>query len=93
MSFNLLKKRSTLSAICESFPDIWAEVVYAMRAEMAVSLSDVLFRRTGLCTLGNPGTSIIEEAADVMAKELKWKKARRNQEIDKALDVFTIRVE
>jgi glycerol-3-phosphate dehydrogenase len=89
----LAEKKKYASAICESFPDIWAEVVYAIRAEMAVSLSDVLFRRTGLCTLGNPGTSIIEEAADVMAKELKWKKARRNQEIDKALDVFTTRVE
>ena len=89
----LAEKKKYVSAICESFPDIWAEVVYAIRAEMAVSLSDVLFRRTGLCTLGNPGTSIIEEAADVMAKELKWKKAKRNQEIDKALDVFTIRAE
>lgn len=89
----LAEKKKYISAICESFPDIWAEVVYAIRAEMAVSLSDVLFRRTGLCTLGNPGTSIIEEAADMMAKELKWKKARRNQEIDKALDVFTTRVE
>ena len=89
----LAEKKKHVSAICESFPDIWAEVVYAIRAEMAVSLSDVLFRRTGLCTLGNPGTSIIEEVADVMAKELKWKKARKNQEIDKALDVFTIRAE
>ena len=88
----LAEKKKYISAICESFPDIWAEVVYAIRAEMAVSLSDVLFRRTGLCTLGNPGTSIIEEAADMMAKELKWKKARRNQEIDKALDVFTTSV-
>ena len=84
----LAEKKKHVSAICESFPDIWAEVVYAIRAEMAVSLSDVLFRRTGLCTLGNPGTAIIEEVADVMAKELKWKKARKNQEIDKALDVF-----
>jgi glycerol-3-phosphate dehydrogenase len=89
----LAEKKKHVSAICESFPDIWAEVVYAIRAEMAVSLSDVLFRRTGLCTLGNPGTAIIEEVADVMAKELKWKKARKNQEIDKALDVFTIRAE
>ena len=88
----LAEKKKYVSAICESFPDIWAEVVYAIRAEMAVSLTDVLFRRTGLCTLGNPGTSIIEEVADVMANELKWKKARRNQEIDKALDVFTISV-
>ena len=65
-----------------------AEVVYAMRAEMALSLSDVLFRRTGLCTLGNPGDDVIEAVADCMAKNLKWSKARRMAEIDKSMEQF-----
>ena len=65
-----------------------AEVTYAMEKEMAESLSDVLFRRTGLCTLGNPGGDVIEAVAEVMAKTLKWKKARLLSEIDKALAHF-----
>jgi glycerol-3-phosphate dehydrogenase len=86
------EKKKHLGIICEAFMDIWAEVFYAIRCEMAVSLSDVLFRRTGLCTLGNPGTEVIEEVADVMAKELKWKKAMKHAEIEKVLDAFTVRM-
>ncbi len=84
------EKKQHLNAVCGAFPDIWAEVIHAMRHEMAVSLSDVLFRRTGLCTLGNPGTDVMEEVADVMAKELKWKKSVKHREMDKALETFGV---
>ena len=84
-------KKKHLKPICEAYPDIWAEVHHAVRKEMAVSLSDVLFRRTGLCTLGNPGDDVIEEVADVMAKELKWKKHVKQREVEKALETFTYR--
>lgn len=84
------EKKQHLNAVCGAFPDIWAEVIHAMRREMAVSLSDVLFRRTGLCTLGNPGTDVMEEVADVMAKELKWKKSVKHREMDKALETFGV---
>lgn len=81
-------EKKHLRPVCRHLPDIMAEVVYAMEREMAVSLSDVLFRRTGLCTLGNPGEDVIEAVAEVMAKTLKWNKARRLSEIDKALAQF-----
>jgi len=81
-------KKKHLEKVCDKFPEIMAEVIYAMDTEMAVSLSDVLFRRTGLGTLGNPGTEVIEKVADVMAGELKWKKAQKNKEIEQALEVF-----
>jgi len=84
------EKTKHLDAVCDTFPDIWAEVIHAVRSEMAVSLCDVLFRRTGLCTLGNPGTDVLEEVADVMAKELKWKKSVKNSEMEKALDAFRV---
>jgi glycerol-3-phosphate dehydrogenase len=83
--------KKLLKPICRAFPDIRAEILYAVRSEMAVSLSDAVFRRTGLGTLGNPGGEVLEEVADMMARELKWKKAKRNAEIDKALEVFTVR--
>jgi len=82
--------KKALERVCEQFPDIVAEVLYAVQKEMAVSLSDVLFRRTGLCTLGNPGHDVIERVADIMRRELKWKRSDKNREIEKALDVFEL---
>jgi glycerol-3-phosphate dehydrogenase len=87
------EKKKHLERVCDQFPDIKAEILYAIHSEMAMCLTDVIFRRTGLCTLGNPGDDVIERVADMMAKELKWKKARRNAEIEKALDLFTVRAE
>jgi glycerol-3-phosphate dehydrogenase len=85
------EKKRSFRQVCEQFPDIEAQIVYAIRTEMAVSLTDVLFRRTGLCTLGNPGIDVIEKVADMMAGELKWKRARKSAEIEKAMDAFTVR--
>lgn len=86
-------KKKHLLPICGQFPDIGAQILHAIRKEMAVHLDDVLFRRTGLCTLGNPGIETIEKVADTMASELKWKKKRKNEEIDKIMDGFTVRAD
>ncbi|MCD6570058.1 MAG: glycerol-3-phosphate dehydrogenase/oxidase [Deltaproteobacteria bacterium] len=82
------KNKKNKELICERYPDIMAEVIYAVRTEMAMKLSDVIFRRTGVGTLGSPGDNIIEKVADVMAKELNWDKNRKNMEIDHVLDNF-----
>jgi glycerol-3-phosphate dehydrogenase len=81
-------EKKQLKPLCKHLPDIMAEVVYAVEKEMALSLNDVLFRRTGLCTLGNPGGDVIEAVANCMAKALKWNKARRLAEIDRSLAQF-----
>ncbi len=87
------EKKVHLSRICEQFPDVWAEILHAVRNEMAISLSDVLFRRTGLCTLGNPGDDVIERVAELVAKELKWKKAKGIAEMDRVLETFSVKGE
>jgi len=81
-------KKKYLEEVCEQFPDILAEVIYAVRKEMAVTLSDVVFRRTGIGTLGNPGTQVLERIVDVMAHELKWNRAKKNSEMETALKNF-----
>lgn len=83
-------QKKGLDPVCDGFPDIWAEIYYTIHREMSIRLSDVLFRRTGLCTLGNPGDRIIEAVADVMARELKWSKSRRRNEIENVLRSFTL---
>lgn len=58
-----------------------AEVVHAVREEMAVKLSDVVFRRTDLGTGGRPPEESLAACADVMAKEMKWDVARVGKEL------------
>ena len=64
--------------------DIAAQVVYAVRREMALTLDDVLFRRTGLGTLGDPGATVVETAAALMAKELGWDAAETARQVAQA---------
>jgi glycerol-3-phosphate dehydrogenase len=58
-----------------------AEVLYAVREEMAQKLSDVVLRRTDLGTGGNPGEAALEECAQIMAGELGWSEARFQAEL------------
>jgi glycerol-3-phosphate dehydrogenase len=61
--------------------EILAQVVYAVREEMARTLSDIVLRRTGIGTLGNPGEKILRKVAAVAARELQWTPERMEQEI------------
>lgn len=63
-----------------------AEVVHAVRREMAQRLSDVVFRRTDLGTAGHPGDEALEECADLMASEAGWDDHRRRQELREVRD-------
>jgi len=54
-------------------PYIWAEVPYAVRQEMAMTLTDVLARRTHLLYEDcQQGLGVAEQVADLMAQYLGW---------------------
>ena len=57
------------------------EVDYILDNEMAMTLDDVLFRRTGLGTVGHPGNDCIAEIAALMAAKHGWDDRRKNTEI------------
>jgi len=61
--------------------DIAAEVPFAVREEMALTLEDVVMRRTGIGQVGNPGASVLATCAQIMANELGWSEERRASEI------------
>jgi glycerol-3-phosphate dehydrogenase len=78
--------------IGEKDPQLWqqvpgskevirAEVVYAVREEMANTLSDVVFRRTDLGSAGHPGLPALKAVAESMGRELGWNQKRMNREI------------
>jgi glycerol-3-phosphate dehydrogenase len=65
-----------------------AEVLHAVRAEMAQKLSDVVLRRTDLGTAMNPGEAALREAANIMAAELGWDEARVKMEIEEVEQIY-----
>jgi glycerol-3-phosphate dehydrogenase len=70
-----------LRPISQHLPDIAAQVAFAVRSEMAMTLDDVLFRRTGLGTLGKLEANAVADAAAIMAAELGWSEAERERQI------------
>jgi glycerol-3-phosphate dehydrogenase len=64
-----------------------AEILHAVREEMAVRLSDALLRRTEAGTGGHPGAEAVRAAADVMAPDLGWTPSQTGEEIA-AVDAF-----
>jgi glycerol-3-phosphate dehydrogenase len=89
---------SRVLAQAESDPDLLrsipgshtlrAEVVHAVRAEMAMHLGDVVFGRTDLGTMGHPGSEALEMTTQLMAAELGWDASRCRKEIELANAAF-----
>jgi glycerol-3-phosphate dehydrogenase len=76
-----------LSATC---PTLGAEVVYAMREEMAITLADAVLRRTEAGVTGHPGRPALERAAALMAFELGWEPPRIEAEIAACERVYDV---
>jgi glycerol-3-phosphate dehydrogenase len=66
-----------------------AEVLHGIRSEMAQTLADVVFRRTQLGMMGNPGDTRLERCAEIMAAELGWGRERTQGEIEAVKAAFT----
>ena len=66
-------------------PEIAAEVVHAVRHEMALSLDDALFRRIGIGALGRPSEETIARVTRLMADALEWNEADQNNQKEHAL--------
>ncbi len=87
---DIARKEKALGRSLNEDGEILAQVAYAVRNESAQTLNDILFRRTGIGTLGNPGEDVLRLVARTAAKELKWNAARVKKEIEKAREVFHI---
>jgi glycerol-3-phosphate dehydrogenase len=61
---------------------IGAQIVWAVRHEMAMTLSDAVIRRTPLGALGYPGDAAVDRAAAIVATELHWGPDRVRSEIE-----------
>ena len=68
-----------------------AEVVHAARGEMVCKLSDAVFGRTGIATVGDPGNGELEECAELVGVQLGWDAARRERELREVRDRIPFR--
>jgi glycerol-3-phosphate dehydrogenase len=67
---------------------IGAEIAHAAREEMALTLSDAIFRRTELGTAGKPSDECLSACAEIMGAELSWSEERKSEEIREALSRY-----
>lgn len=67
-----------------------AEVVYTIRHEMAVTLADVLVRRTGVGSAGPPSSDVIDAAARIAQNELGWNGGRTAEEIQAVSQFYRV---
>lgn len=87
---SIFTENSELQQILNADGENLAQVIYAIRYEMAKTLPDILLRRTCLALLGNPGKEIIEKIANIAAKELSWKPEKVQEEIQKMETILKI---
>lgn len=81
------KNRSLFQSLGDS-TIISCEVVHAVREEMALTLGDVIFRRTGAGTGAPPSTGTLAACASLMARELGWSAEKTSQEIEQVQQAY-----
>ena len=70
--------------------EILAEVVYAIKYECARTLRDIMLRRTGTGTLGNPGKNIIDKITAIASEMLNWDRQRVEEEVASMMRVYEL---
>ncbi|MDT8272284.1 MAG: FAD-dependent oxidoreductase, partial [Desulfomonilia bacterium] len=88
----LAREDESLREVLNEDGEILAQVLYAVREEMARSLSDIMFRRTGIATLGHPGDEVMKKVASLAARELNWSHERLERECDAFLELLKLPV-
>ena len=87
----LMKERPDLRApVTASSTTIGAEVVHVIRNEMAVRLSDVVIRRTGMGATGAPDDAALRGCAEIAGRELDWDATRTQEELAAVREFYSI---
>ena len=87
----LMAEREDLRApVAPGVETVGAEVVHAIRNEMAVRLGDIVIRRTGMGAAGVPPRDAVEQCARIAASELGWNEERTAEEIARVTRFYAI---
>ncbi|HEX4346140.1 MAG TPA: FAD-dependent oxidoreductase [Vicinamibacterales bacterium] len=75
------ERREWSARVSDTSPVIGAQLVWAVRHEMALTLADAVVRRTPLGALGYPGDAAVGTAAAIVGQELAWSDEERRAEV------------
>ena len=70
--------------------DINAQILFSIQEEQALTLEDVVMRRTSIGQLGKPSAETINQVAQMMAAELGWSNEHQAREIAALNRNFTL---
>jgi glycerol-3-phosphate dehydrogenase len=85
-----IERPEWLHRLDERSPVVGAQLVQAVRREMAATLADAVIRRTPLGALECPSEAALASAAAVVGAELGWSDERRRDEIETVRRFYTI---
>lgn len=68
-----------------------AEIVHAIDHEMALTLADVIQRRTELGSVGLPSMAALQTCAELMGHELGWDFSRQAQEVEAVIQSYAFK--
>lgn len=88
--FQIARDNPEYAEIISQDGEILAEVVYAIKYESAKTLKDIMLRRTGTGTLGNPGKKVFDIIIKVAAEMLDWDKKTTEEEYNSMLKVYEL---
>ena len=88
--FRLAMYDKPLSQVLTHDGELLAEVVFVIKKEMAYTLDDILFRRTGIGTLGYPGDEAFNKVVETAKQYLNWDEQRTQFEIDRVMKRFKL---
>jgi glycerol-3-phosphate dehydrogenase len=88
--FQIARDNPRFAEVISHDGEILAEVVYAIKYESAKTLRDIMLRRTGTGTLGNPGREVIDKIAAIASELLNWDKKRIEEEIASLMKVYEL---
>ena len=88
--FEIIKEnKDNLNLVADDPQVTVAEIIHAVRNEMAFSLKDVILRRTSMGMLRCPSLESINSTASIMSSELGWDKSTELSEIDSLMQVYS----
>ena len=88
--FRLAIYDKSLAEVLTQDGEILAEVVYVIKKEMAYTLEDIFFRRTGIGTLGYPGDETFNKVIETAKEYFKWDDKKTQTEIDNVMNIFNL---
>ena len=85
---NVIRQPDLARRIDQPSPVSVAEVQHAVQQEMALTLADVIRRRTELGATGLPSISALQKCAELVSCQFQWSSKRQQQEIDLVIQAY-----